>query len=96
MISPLRFVLTLGPRTDPARTPIVVAVAILEQATGVGLAILLGLFSEAASHHSTSKVLVLSLCLAVFVMLTQARSSPAISLGSACRRRFRTRSNTGS
>ncbi|WP_043633833.1 ABC transporter ATP-binding protein [Nonomuraea candida] len=71
MIGPFRFVLTLGPRTDLARTPIVVAVAILEQATGVGLAILLGLFSEAASRHATSTVLVLSLCLAVFVMLTQ-------------------------
>jgi ATP-binding cassette subfamily B protein len=71
VISPLRFLLTLGPRTDPARTPIVVAVAILEQATGIGLAVLLGLFSEAASDHSTSKILVLSLCLAVFVMLTQ-------------------------
>ena len=70
-MSPFRFVLTLGPRTDPARTPIVVAVAILEQATGVGLAVLLGLFSEAASHHATSEVLVLALCLAVFVMLTQ-------------------------
>lgn len=71
MISPLRFVLTIGPRTDPARTPVVVAVAILEQATGLGLAVLLGLFSEAAADHSTSHVLVLSLCLAVFVMLTQ-------------------------
>jgi ATP-binding cassette subfamily B protein len=71
VISPLRLILTLGPRTDPARTPIVVAVAILEQATGVGLAVLLGLFSEAASDHETSTVLVLSLCLAVFVMLTQ-------------------------
>ncbi|MEV4569727.1 ABC transporter ATP-binding protein [Nonomuraea sp. NPDC049419] len=71
MTGPLRFVLALGPRTDLARTPIVVAVAILEQATGVGLAILLGLFSEAASDHATSTVLVLSLCLAGFVMLTQ-------------------------
>lgn len=71
MIGPLRLILTLGPRTDPARTPIVVAVAILEQATGVGLAVLLGLFSEAASDHDTSTVLVLALCLAVFVMLTQ-------------------------
>ncbi len=71
MIGPFRFVLALGPRTDPARTPIVVAVAVLEQATGVGLAILLGLFSEAASDHATNAVLVLSLCLAVFVMLTQ-------------------------
>ncbi|MCK2220425.1 ABC transporter ATP-binding protein/permease [Actinomadura sp. ATCC 31491] len=71
MTGPLRLVLTLGPRTDLARTPVVVAVAILEQATGVGLAVLLGLFSEAASRHATSSVLVLSLCLAVFVMLTQ-------------------------
>jgi ATP-binding cassette, subfamily B, bacterial len=71
VISPFRFVLSLGPRTDPVRTPIVVAVAILEQATGVGLAVLLGLFSEAAIDQSTSRVLVLSLCLAVFVMLTQ-------------------------
>jgi len=69
--NPFRFVLTLGPHTDPARTPIVIAVAVLEQATGVGLAILLGLFSEAAADRSTSTVLVLSLCLAVFVMLTQ-------------------------
>ena len=66
-----RFVLGLRPRTDPARAPIVVAVAIFEQATGVGLAILLGLFSEAATDRATSTVLVLSLCLAAFVMLTQ-------------------------
>jgi ATP-binding cassette subfamily B protein len=46
-------------------------VAILEQATGVGLAVLLGLFSEAASNRSTGRILILSLFLAVFVMLTQ-------------------------
>ncbi|MFF0767355.1 hypothetical protein ACFYUK_00555 [Nonomuraea wenchangensis] len=48
MTRPFRFVLALGSRTGLARTPIVVAVAILVQAAGVGLAILLGLFSEAA------------------------------------------------
>lgn len=71
MISALRFVLTIGPRTDRARSVIVVAVAILEQVTGIGLAVLLGLFSEAASRHSTGGVLTLALCAAVFVMLTQ-------------------------
>lgn len=71
MISALRFVLTSGPRTDGVRSLITVAVAILEQATGIGLALLLGLFSEVASRHSTSGVAALALCTAVFVMLTQ-------------------------
>ena len=71
MISALRFVLTIGPRTDRARSVIVVAVAILEQVTGIGLAVLLGLFSELASRHSTNGLLTLTLCAAVFVMLTQ-------------------------
>ncbi len=54
MIGALCFVLTIGPRIDRARSLLVVAVAILEQATGIGLAVLLGLFSEVASRHSTS------------------------------------------
>ncbi|KAB8184750.1 ATP-binding cassette domain-containing protein [Nonomuraea phyllanthi] len=71
MISALRFALTTGPRIDPLRSLLVVAVAILEQATGIGLAVLLGLFSEAASRHSTGGVVALALCTAIFVMLTQ-------------------------
>jgi ATP-binding cassette subfamily B protein len=71
LIRALRFVLTSGPRTDRVRSLLVVAVAILEQATGIGLALLLGLFSEAASRHSTSGVVTLALCTAIFVMLTQ-------------------------
>jgi ATP-binding cassette, subfamily B, bacterial len=71
VISALRFVLMTGPRVDRARSLITVAVAILEQATGIGLALLLGLFSEAASRHSARSVLALALCTAVFVTLTQ-------------------------
>ncbi|KAB8187897.1 ABC transporter ATP-binding protein [Microbispora catharanthi] len=71
MISALRFVLTTGPRIDWVRSLLVVAVAILEQVTGVGLAVLLGLFSEVASRHSTSGAVTLALCVAIFVMLTQ-------------------------
>lgn len=71
MISALRFVLTTGPRIDRVRSLVVVAVAVLEQATGIGLALLLGLFSEVASRHSTSGVVTLALCVAIFVMLTQ-------------------------
>jgi ATP-binding cassette subfamily B protein len=71
LISALRFALTIGPRVDRVRSLLVVAVAILEPATGVGLALLLGLFSEAASRHSTSGVVTLALCVAIFVMLTQ-------------------------
>ena len=71
MISALRFVLTTGPRTDRVRSLLTAAVAILEPATGIGLALLLGLFSEAARSHSTRGVVTLALCTAVFVMLTQ-------------------------
>jgi ATP-binding cassette, subfamily B, bacterial len=71
VISALRFVLTIGPRIDRVRSLLVVAVAILEQVTGIGLALLLGLFSEVASRHSTSGVLTLAVCTAIFVMLTQ-------------------------
>ncbi len=71
MISALRFVLTIGPRVDRVRSLVTVAVAILEQATGIGLAVLLGLLSEVASRHSTSGVLTLAVCTAIFVMLTQ-------------------------
>jgi ATP-binding cassette, subfamily B, bacterial len=71
VISALRFALTIGPRIDRVRSLLVVAVAILEPATGVGLALLLGLFSEVASRHSTSGVVILALCVAIFVMLTQ-------------------------
>jgi ATP-binding cassette, subfamily B, bacterial len=71
LISALRFVLTIGPRTDRVRSLLVVAVAILEPATGIGLALLLGLFSEVASRHSTSDMVTLALCGAIFVMLTQ-------------------------
>ncbi|MGW0810228.1 ATP-binding cassette domain-containing protein [Nonomuraea sp. NPDC002799] len=62
---------TIGPRVDRVRSLLVVAVAILEQATGIGLAVLLGLFSELASRHSTSGVVALALGVAIFVMLTQ-------------------------
>ncbi|GAA0987451.1 ABC transporter ATP-binding protein [Nocardiopsis tropica] len=71
MIGALRFVLTAGPRIDRFRSLAVVAVAILEQATGIGLAVAIGLFSEAASGHSTRGLVVIALCTAVFVMLTQ-------------------------
>jgi ATP-binding cassette, subfamily B, bacterial len=71
LISALRFVLTIGPRIDRVRSVLVVAVAILEPATGIGLALLLGLLSEVASRHSTSDVVTLALCVAIFVMLTQ-------------------------
>jgi ATP-binding cassette subfamily B protein len=71
MTGTLRFVLTIGPRVDRVRSLIVLAVAILEQATGIGLAVLLGLFSEMASRHETSGLTALALCAAVFVMLTQ-------------------------
>jgi ATP-binding cassette, subfamily B, bacterial len=71
LISALRFVLTIGPRIDRFRSLIVMAVAILEPATGIGLALLLGLFSEVARRHSTSGVATLALCVAIFVMLTQ-------------------------
>ncbi|MEU0241294.1 ABC transporter ATP-binding protein [Nocardiopsis sp. NPDC006198] len=71
MIGALRFVLTTGPRIDRFRSLAVVAVAILEQATGIGLALAIGLFSEAASGHSTRGLVAVALCTAVFVMLTQ-------------------------
>ncbi len=71
MISALRFVLTSGPRVDGFRSLVAVAIALLEQATGIGLAVAIGLFSEAATGGSTSGLVVLALCVAVFVMLTQ-------------------------
>jgi ATP-binding cassette subfamily B protein len=71
VIGALRFVLTIGPRVDRVRSLLAAAVAILEPATGVGLALLLGLFSEVASRHSTSGLVTLALCVAIFVMLTQ-------------------------
>jgi ATP-binding cassette subfamily B protein len=71
VISAAGFVLTIGPRIDRFRSLIVVAVAILEPATGIGLALLLGLLSEVASRHSTGGVAALALCVAIFVMLTQ-------------------------
>jgi ATP-binding cassette subfamily B protein len=71
LISALRFVLTTGLRTDRVRSLLTAAVALLEQATGIGLALLLGLFSEAASRHSTRGVVTLAVCTAIFVMLTQ-------------------------
>nr|WP_202434129.1 MULTISPECIES: ABC transporter ATP-binding protein [unclassified Streptomyces] len=67
----MRFVLAIGPRTDRVRSLLVVAVALLEPATGVGLAVLLGLFSEVATRHSADGLIVLTLSAAVFVMLTQ-------------------------
>jgi ATP-binding cassette subfamily B protein len=69
--SALRFVLTIGARVDRLRSLVAVAVAILEPATGIGLALLLGLISEEASRHSTSGVRTLAVGVAVFVMLTQ-------------------------
>ncbi|MCC2321232.1 ATP-binding cassette domain-containing protein [Cellulomonas xiejunii] len=71
MISAVRFVLQIAPRTDRFRTAVVIAVALLEPATGVGLALLLGLISEMATQQSTGGVLLIALCVAVFVMLTQ-------------------------
>jgi ATP-binding cassette subfamily B protein len=71
VIGALRFALTTGPRIDRVRSLLVVAVAILEQATGIGLALLLGLLSEMASRHSTSAVATLAVGVAIFVMLTQ-------------------------
>ncbi|HJP72786.1 MAG TPA: ABC transporter ATP-binding protein [Pseudonocardiaceae bacterium] len=71
MISALRFVVTIGPRIDRVRSLLVVAVAILEQATGIGLAVLIGLFSEMVARRSTSGLLPLAVGVAVFVMLTQ-------------------------
>jgi ATP-binding cassette, subfamily B, bacterial len=71
VISALRFALTIGPRTDRLRSLLTAAVAILEQVTGIGLALLLGLLSEVARSHSTRGVVTLALCTAIFVMLTQ-------------------------
>ncbi len=71
MISALRFALAVGPRTDRFRSLIVVAVAILEQATGIGLAVVLGVFSDLASRHSTGGMVALAVGTAIFVMLTQ-------------------------
>lgn len=71
MIRSLRFVLTIGPRIDRVRSLLVVAVALLEQATGIGLALLIGLFSDVASRHSASGLVILALGAAIFVMLTQ-------------------------
>ena len=79
MIGALRFVLTIGPRVDRLRSLVAAAVAILEPATGIGLALLLGLISEEASRHSTSGVRTLAAGVAIFVMLTQ---------GTFIRRRF--------
>ncbi|QYN33847.1 ATP-binding cassette domain-containing protein [Pseudonocardia sp. DSM 110487] len=70
MINALRFALTTGPRIDRTRSLIVVALAVLEQVTGIGLAVLLGLFTEMAGRHSTSGMVTLALCVAIFVMLT--------------------------
>lgn len=56
---------------DRVRSVVVVAVALLEQATGIGLAVVLGLFSEMALRGSTGGLLPLALGLVVFVMLTQ-------------------------
>jgi ATP-binding cassette subfamily B protein len=71
VISALRFVLAIGPRVDRLRSLLAAAVAILEPATGIGLALLLGLLSEVASRHSAGGVATLALCVAVFIMLTQ-------------------------
>jgi len=71
VISALRFVLAIGPRVDRLRSLVAAAVAILEPATGIGLALLLGLISEAASRHSASGVRTLAVGVAIFVMLTQ-------------------------
>jgi ATP-binding cassette subfamily B protein len=71
LIGALRFVLAIGPRTDRIRSLVVVGVALLEPATGVGLAALLGLFSAVATRHSTHGLTVLTLAAAIFVMLTQ-------------------------
>ena len=71
MIGALRFALAIGPRVDRVRSLLAAAVAILEPATGVGLALLLGLLSEMASRHSTGGVAILALGVAVFVTLTR-------------------------
>lgn len=71
MIGALRFLLTTGPRVDRYRALAVVAVAFLEQATGIGFAVAIGLFSEVAGGGSTTGPVALALGVAVFVMLTQ-------------------------
>ncbi|MDX3663111.1 ABC transporter ATP-binding protein [Streptomyces sp. ID05-26A] len=71
MIDAVKFALRTAPRVDRVRSVVVVAVALLEQATGIGLAVVLGLFSEMALRGSTSGLLPLALGLVVFVMLTQ-------------------------
>lgn len=71
MIHALRYTVSVGPRIDRFRAALVIAVAVLEQATGIGLAILLGLFSEAASQRSTTNIAVLTVCVALFIMATQ-------------------------
>lgn len=70
MMDALRSALTTGPRVDRVRALLVVALAILEQVTGIGLAVLLGLFAETAARRSTSGLVALALCVAIFVMLT--------------------------
>ncbi|MDQ7803465.1 ABC transporter ATP-binding protein [Amycolatopsis sp. A133] len=70
-VAALGFVLALGPRTDRPRSVLVAAVAILQQATGVGLAVLLGLVVEVTANRSVSGVVVVSGCAALFVVLTQ-------------------------
>jgi ATP-binding cassette subfamily B protein len=70
VINALRFALVTGPRVDGVRSLIVVGLAFLEQVTGIGLAVLLGLFSEMAIRHSTSGMVTLALGVAIFVMLT--------------------------
>lgn len=67
----LAFVVSLGPRADRGRSIVVAAVAVLQQATGVGLAVLLGRLVDAAAHHSDSEVAAYSLVAVVFVLLTQ-------------------------
>jgi ATP-binding cassette subfamily B protein len=70
-IAGFRFVLRHGLSAYRGRAAVVAAVAILHQATGVGLAILLGLMVESTTGHSRERVLLVSAAATVLVMVTQ-------------------------
>ncbi len=97
VISALRFIILSGWRTDRFRTFLTAAVALLVHATGIGLAVLLGLFSKSATRHSTGGVLGLTLCVAAFSSWPlRAPSSLATSPACGCRSRSRTTSSASS
>jgi ATP-binding cassette subfamily B protein len=70
-LTALAFVLALGPRADRLRAILVAAIAILQQATGIGLAVLLGQIAGAAVRRSTAGIVAFSVLAAIFVLLTQ-------------------------